>query len=208
MNTLIIGATGGIGQALARVLPQPQILVARKAQVLYSLALAQGAYAVSAEVCNELELAALAQEIAARGGIKTLVYAVGDVKLGGISELARADFERLWNANVLGFALVLKHLGAQLLPEARVYALGARPELVTAKHFAAYASTKAALSSLMRVAELEYKRPMTLVLPPAVQTPFWERLGMKAPKTAIAPEVVARAILADLSRAPNAELRI
>jgi NAD(P)-dependent dehydrogenase (short-subunit alcohol dehydrogenase family) len=208
MNTVIIGATGGIGQALARGLPQPQILVARNPQKLYSLARELGSYAVPAEACNELELSALAQEIAARGGIQTLVYAVGDVALGGVAELSREVFERLWNANLLGFALSLKHLGAHLLPSARVYAIGARPELITTKNFAAYASAKAALSSYARIAELELKRPITVVLPPAVATPFWARLGMNPPKNAIAADVVATALLEDLGKPPSPELRI
>jgi NAD(P)-dependent dehydrogenase (short-subunit alcohol dehydrogenase family) len=208
MNTVILGATGGIGQALARSLPQPQILVARNPQRLYDLARELGSYAVPAEACNELELAALAQEIQARGGIQTLIYAVGDVALGSVTELPRDVYERLWNANLLGFALCLKHLGAHLLPSARVYALGARPELVNAKGFAAYASAKAALSSYARIAEIELKRPITVVLPPAVATPFWVRLGMTAPRNAIAPEVVATALLEDLGKPPSLELRI
>jgi NAD(P)-dependent dehydrogenase (short-subunit alcohol dehydrogenase family) len=208
VNTVIIGATGGIGQALARSLPQPQILVARNPQKLYGLAQELGSYAVPAEACNELELSALSQEIAARGGIQTLVYAVGDVALGGVTQLPREAFERLWNANLLGFALALKHLGAQLAPSARIYVIGARPELVTTKGFAAYASAKAALSSYARIAELELKRPITVVLPPAVSTPFWARLGMNPPKNAIAPEVVAAALLHDLDKAPSSELQI
>jgi NAD(P)-dependent dehydrogenase (short-subunit alcohol dehydrogenase family) len=208
MNTVILGATGGIGQALAHTLPQPHILVGRNSQKLYALARELGSYAVPADVGNELELSALAQEIAARGGIQTLVYAIGDVALGSVTDLPREVYERLWLTNFLGFALSVKHLAAQLTPSARIYVIGARPELVTAKGFAAYASAKAALASHARVLELEQKRPVTVVLPPAVNTPFWARLGMPAPKNAIAPETVAQAILEDLQRSPVAELKI
>jgi short-subunit dehydrogenase len=208
VNTVILGATGGIGQALAYALPKPHILVARNPQKLYAMARELGSYAVPADVGNELELAALAQEIAARGGIQTLVYAIGDVALGAVTDLSRQDYERLWLANFLGFALSLKHLSPQFTSTARIYAIGARPELVTAKGFGAYASAKAALSSHARVVELEVKRPVTVVLPPAVKTAFWARLGMAAPKNAIAPEVVAKAIFEDLGKPASAELRV
>ena len=208
MNTVIIGATGGIGQALTHALPKPQILVARNSKKLFALCQETGAYGIPADVSHELELSALASEIMARGGIQTLIYAVGDVAVGSSLELPRATFERLWEANFLGFALVCKHLGAGLVANARVYTIGARAELVSAKGFGAYASAKAALSAYAPIAALELKRPVTVVLPPAVATPFWQRLNTVAPRNAILPEVVAAGILADLANPPSPELRI
>ncbi len=205
MNTLIVGATGGIGEALARVLPKPQILVARDARKLFSLAQELGVFAVPADVTNELELQALALEVQ---DVQTLVYAVGDVALAPLEGFSVADATRIWQANVLGFQLVCKHLGSRLLPNARVYAIGARPELVTYPGFAAYASAKAALAVSCRIAELELKRSVTLVLPPAVNTAFWQRLGKPVPRNAVQPETIAAGILEDLARMPSAELRI
>ncbi len=208
MNTVIIGATGGIGEALARTLPGPLILGARNAKMLRELARELGAYEVPVDVSKELEVHALAEETKARGGVRTLVYAVGDITPGSIGATERIDLERIWNANVLGFQLVLKHLSPLLEPNARVYAIGARPELITYPGFAGYASAKAALAALCLIAQLELKRPVTLVLPPAVNTAFWQRLGKPAPQNAIEPSVVARAVLQDLTRASSGELRV
>jgi NAD(P)-dependent dehydrogenase (short-subunit alcohol dehydrogenase family) len=206
VNTVIIGATGGIGQALTKVMPQPQILVARDSQRLFALARELGAYAVPADVTHQLEVLALAQEIEARGGIQTLVYAVGDVAFG--SDLTPDMLEKIWGANLHGFEFMCEYLGYLLLPKARVYAIGARPELLKAKGFEVYASAKAALSSYANQARLELQRPVTVVLPPAVNTPFWERLGMSVPPNAIAAEVIALGIFEDLGRASSLELRI
>ncbi len=206
MNTVIVGATGGIGQALARVMPQPQILVARDSQRLFALARELGSYAVPADVTHQLEIMALAEEIKAQGGIQTLIYAVGDVAVG--TDLAPATLERIWGANLHGFEFICQHLGYLLSPTARVYAIGARPELVAAKGFEAYASAKAALSRYAKDAQKTLQCSVTVMLPPAVKTPFWDRLGLPAPRNAIAPEVVAQGILEDLGRVPSLELRI
>jgi cyclic-di-GMP-binding biofilm dispersal mediator protein len=208
VNTVILGATGGIGEALARILPGPLILGARNTKRLRELARDLGAYEVPVDVSKELEVHALAAEVKARGGVRTLVYAIGDIAPGGLETSERTDLERIWNANVLGFQLVLKHLGSQLEPDARIYAIGAQPELIMYPGFAAYASAKAGLAALCRVAQLELKRPVTLVLPPAVNTAFWQRLGKPAPRNAIDPSVVARAMLEDLTRVPSQELRV
>ncbi len=206
VNTVIIGATGGIGQALARVMPHPQILVARDSKKLFALAKELGTYAVPADVTHQLELMALAQEIEARGGIQTLIYAVGDVAIG--TDLTPSVVERIWNANLLGFKFVCQYLSNLLLPSARVYAIGARPELVAFKGFEAYASAKAALSTYARDAEIALHCPITVVLPPAVNTPFWDRLGLPVPRNAVEPEVIALGLLENLRQVPSPELRI
>ena len=208
VNTLIVGATGGIGSSLARILPAPLMLVARDAKKLRELEHETGAYSVKTDICNELELGALAQEVTARGGLKLLVYAVGDIAPSSILDSNATDLERVWRANYLGAYLVFKHLAPLLEPHARVYLLGARQELITFKNFSNYAASKAALESLAKIAALEFKRSVTVVKPPAVDTNFWQKLGTRAPRNAISGDAVAQAIKADLSQAPSFELLI
>ena len=208
VNTLIFGATGGIGASLARTLPAPLILAARNAKKLRELELETGAYAVPTDVCNELELDALAQEVIARGGLKVLIYAVGDIAPSSILELNAQDLERVWRANVLGAQLVLKHFAPLLEQNARAYLLGAKQELVTFKNFAGYAATKAALDSLAAIARLEFQRPIIVVKPPAVDTDFWQKLGARVLRNAISPDAVAQAIALDLEREPKLELQL
>ncbi len=206
VNTLIFGATGGIGSSLARILPGPIILAARNAKKLRELELETGAYAVPTDICNELELDALEQEAVARGGLKILVYAVGDIAPASILESSAQDLERVWRANVLGAQLVLKHFAPLLEANARVYLLGAKSELITFKNFSGYAASKAALDSLAAIARLEFQCSVTVVKPPAVNTDFWQKLGSKAPRNAISADAVAQAIASDLSQPPTLEL--
>ena len=207
MNTVIIGATGGIGAATARTVPGPHILAARDAKALRELANAIGGIAVPTDATRELEVQALGQEAEARGGVKVLVYAAGTIQPASLLDASANDLERVWAVNYLGAQLALKHLGPLLTPDARVFLLGARPELVEFKNFSGYASSKAALSSLSRTAALELKRPVTLVLPGPVDTNFWSKLG-RAPMNAISPQAVAEAIQASLKAEPVAELRV
>ncbi len=207
MNTVIIGATGGIGAATARTLSGPHILAARDAKALRELANAIGGIAVPTDATRELEVQALGQEVESRGGVKTLVYAAGIIVPASLTDASASDLERVWNVNYLGAHLVLKHLGPLLTPDARVFLLGARPELVEFKNFSGYAASKAALASLSRIAALELKRPVTLVLPGPVDTGFWANLG-RAPKNAISAQTVADAIQASLQGEAVAELRV
>jgi NAD(P)-dependent dehydrogenase (short-subunit alcohol dehydrogenase family) len=207
VNTVIVGI-GGIGSALARIAPHPLIVAGRKPATLRALAAETSAYSVPVDVTRDLEVAALASEVAARGGTRVLVYAVGDIAVGALELLSRADLERIWGANVLGVQLVLKHLAPTLEPDARVYVIGARAELTAFKGFAAYAAAKAAVDALARVTTLELGRPITVVKPGAVNTAFWARFGGRAPRNALEPAVVAQAIVDSLARDPVAELPI
>ena len=90
----------------------------------------------------------------------------------------------------------------------RVYLIGARPELVTARGFSQYAASKAALARAAEIARLEHRGVgITLVLPPAVDTALWAQVG-RVPKGAVTPDVVARAIAAHRAAEPTPELRV
>jgi short-subunit dehydrogenase len=205
VNTVIIG-TGGIGTALARTLPAQLILAGRNASSLRSLAKELSAYDVPVDVTKELEVAALAHEVNARGGAKLVIYAVGDIVTGNLTDLSINALERIWGANVLGAQLVLKHLAPTLTADARLYFIGAQANLIEFKGFSAYAAAKAGLETLCRVAAKELKRSVTVVKPPAVNTDFWKRLGQPVPRGAISAERVAEVIVESLAKDAVAEL--
>jgi len=74
--------------------------------------------------------------------------------------------------------------------------------------FSQYAASKGALSKLLEVSRIEARgKIITLVLPPAVDSPLWTQVG-RTPKGAMSPETVAQAIIADRKGEGQAELMV
>jgi NAD(P)-dependent dehydrogenase (short-subunit alcohol dehydrogenase family) len=207
-KTLIVGATGGIGAATARAFAGAGahlILSGRDAGKLDALAAELGAQAHAADLAYESHVRALLEGLES---LDTLVYAAGAALPGPLAEADPAVVRAVWNANYFGALWVLKHGLGRLAPAGRVYLLGARPELVTARGFSQYAASKAALARMAEVARLETRGVgVTLVLPPAVDTPLWTQVG-RTPRGAIPPQDVARAIVADRAGPGQDELRV
>ncbi|WP_337867339.1 SDR family NAD(P)-dependent oxidoreductase [Meiothermus sp.] len=195
MNTLLLGATGGIGQALARGLAGRVgrlWLSGRNGAVLAGLARDLGALAVPTELAHELEVQALAQEV---GPLDLLIYAAGAVQKASLREQGMGDLERLSAANLTGLALVLKY--ATFNPQARGVVLGVYPDLITVPGLSAYVATKLGAEGLLSVARKEFRREgvrFCLVRLPAVATGLWAPLG-GAPKNALHPDEAAARIL-------------
>ncbi len=206
MNTLLLGATGGIGQALARVLAGRVgrlWLSGRKGAVLAGLARDLGALAVPAELGSALEVQALAEEV---GPLDLVLYAAGAVHKAGLREQEMGDLERLTTANLAGLALVLKY--ATFNPQARVVVLGVYPELITIPGLSAYVASKLGAEGLLNVARKEFRREgvrFCLVRLPAVATGLWAPLG-GAPKTALHPDQAASRILEGALAEPMPEV--
>lgn len=212
MTTLIIGATGGIGAATARAFAgrgETLLLSGRDEAKLTELAGQLGAWSRAADVGFESHVQALLGAAAERAGpLDTLVYAAGAARPGPLMEADPAQVRQVWNANYFGALWTLKHGLGRLRAGGRVYLLGARPELVTARGFSQYAASKAALAALVSVTRLEARGAgLTLVLPPAVDTGLWTQVG-RVPRGALAPEEVARAIVEDRAGAGETELRV
>lgn len=208
MNTLIIGATGGIGAATARAFAAQGgtlTLSGRDEDKLSALAGELGAAHHAADVGYESHVKALLDGVE---GLDTLVYAAGVAMPEPLKDADPAKVRAVWNANYFGALWVLKHGLARLNAGGRVYLLGARPELVTARGFSQYAASKAALATAASIARLEARGVgITLVLPPAVDTGLWAQVG-RAPKGAITPDVVAHAVVQDRVGDSQNELRV
>ncbi len=207
MRALIIGAGGGVGSAVVRALNAAPdayalTLVGRDARKLGAL----GGQAVPTDVASELEVQALFDDLPPQD---LIVYAAGDIQPQPLKTTPADAWNRVLDANLTGLFYTLKYADAKLNPGARVFVLGARPELVTFRGFGAYAAAKAGVAALVAVAAQEYKRKasLTLVLPRAVNTDFWRNVG-KPPKDALEPRAVAEAIMQSLAGEPVDELRV
>ena len=205
-HALIIGATGGIGQATARKL-QGQYdltLVGRDQEKLR--ALKSLGTVIPTDVSSELEVNALFEELPT---IDVLIYAVGDIQ-PELIKMANSDaFHRVIEANLTGVFYTLRYAVPKLNKDARVFVLGARPELISYRGFSVYAAAKAGAKALVDIANIELARSasFTLVLPKAVDTEFWNNVG-KAPKDALSPNDVAEAISSSLQGEPVNELLV
>lgn len=205
-HALIIGA-GGIGGAVASRLDGYTLTLAgRNARTLTDLKQQLGADAVLCNLNSELEVKALADTLSK---LDLMVYAAGAIYPEPLTTTSAQHWHETFDANVTGLFYCLKHLAPKFSAGARMFIIGARPELVTLRNFSAYAASKAALAALCQVAALELRRQasLTLVLPKAVRTSFWEGVGTP-PRDALGPDQVAEAIVAALQSEPVAELRV
>jgi short-subunit dehydrogenase len=207
MATLLIGATGGIGGALARSWPQQELwLSGRNEEHLNALAAELKATPIKADVGYESHIKAMFDGLSTPLG--TIVYAAGSAYPEPLNAATPDAVRKIWNANYFGALWVLKYGLPKLAEGGRMYFIGARPELVTVRGFSQYAASKSALAKLLEVARIEARGKMlTLVLPPAVDSPLWQQVG-RTPKGAMSPETVAQAIMADRLGAGQAELMV
>ena len=115
---IITGATGGIGEATAKLFLQEGasvMLVARSADKLKAtcdrLAVDQGIAHFVADAMDEAATAAaVAATIKAFGGVDILFANAGtEGKVGLLEEIALKDFEQVLRTNVLGVWLAIKH---------------------------------------------------------------------------------------------------
>ena len=108
-TTIIVGATGGMGSALARRLAARGValhLVARDTVRLKPLA---GETSATFDVADVLDSEALTKAVqAAEGPVEALVYAVGSIKLKPLARLSPDDFVADLALNALGAAIAIQ----------------------------------------------------------------------------------------------------
>ncbi|MEZ0322108.1 MAG: SDR family NAD(P)-dependent oxidoreductase [Thermus sp.] len=203
MRALILGATGGLGRALAQALKGNELLLsARRAGALRTLAEEVGGKPLPTDLTDELEVRALMEEA---GPLDLLLHAVGLAAKAPLRALGREALEGMMAAHLLTAHLVLKH--ARFRPEARAVFFGAYPNYVQVPGFAAYAAAKAALEGYLGAARKELGREgvyVVVVRLPAVATPLWEPLG-GPPRGALFPEEAARRVLSEVLAEPPPE---
>lgn len=204
MRILILGATGGLGRALAWNLRGHKLfLSARKAKELQALAEEVGGQALPAELTDELEVQALLEEA---GPLDLVFHAVGLAAKASVREVGRGLLEGMLQAHFLSAGLLLKH--ARFQRGSRAVFFGAYPSYVQVPGFAPYAAAKGALEWYLEAARKELKKEgvrVVLVRLPAVATGLWTPVG-GPPKGALSPEEAARKVLEGVLREPPPEV--
>lgn len=110
-KTVIFGATGHMGQAIARQLVadgKPIHLAGRDDGAVAALAAELGASASSFDLTRPDTLAQAVTEASADGQLAGLVWAVGSILLKPLGRLTASDFVDTYQTNVVGAALAVQ----------------------------------------------------------------------------------------------------
>ena len=156
MAAIVIGASGGIGSALAHVLE-------RRGEQVHRLSRGAG----TIDLLNEDSIAQAAVTLARDAPFSRIFVATGVLHAEGFSperNLRDLSADRLLHSfavNAVGPALVARHFLPLLTPEGRFAALSARVGSISDNRLGGwygYRASKAALNQLIRTAAIELAR--------------------------------------------------
>ena len=163
---IITGATGGIGEATAKLFLQEGasvMLVGRSADKLQEtrdrLAVDEGlAHFVADAADEEATAAAVAATIAAFGGVDILFANAGtEGKTNPIEATSRADFEEVLRTNVIGVWLAMKYCVEPMKERGggSIIATASMAGVIGFPAMAPYIASKHAVNGLVKTAALE-----------------------------------------------------
>lgn len=167
---IITGATGGFGQAAARILARSgaQVMLTGRSEATLAPAARElteagyrAAYCAADPTSLEQNEWLVAQTVATFGGIDLLVAAAGTNRPAPIVEQPVADWQAIMDANLKGPYLLCKAAGKVLIDQGRggkvILVSSARSSLGMA-NYSAYCPSKGAIDSLAQALACEWGR--------------------------------------------------
>lgn len=213
---VVVGATGGIGSALTRLLAKAGarlVLAARDGEKLSSLAMELDGevLTVPCDITKPKQVDELFEKaIAQFGQIDALVNAAGAGIMKPYSNLDPADLEAMLDVNLKG-SFYTCQAAAELMQERKsghicnVVGILGKHSMSMAS---AYCASKFAVVGFSKCMAEELKRfgvKFTLFYFGGVNSPFWDNVSLKVErKKMLSPETAAEAIFYALSAEPQA----
>ncbi len=195
-EALIWGASGGIGSALVNQLKAEGWRV-------FGAARREDAIPTTADMTFPFDAsqpasaASIATLVAAEtDGLDLVVYAAGGLTADPLEKLEPQAWQATIVANLDGAFLAARSSLNLLKKDGHLMVIGAYVHKITLPRMGAYVAAKAGLEAFMDVLQKEHRRKrITIVRPPAVDTPMWENVPFNLPQQALSPETVARSML-------------
>jgi NAD(P)-dependent dehydrogenase (short-subunit alcohol dehydrogenase family) len=208
-RALVVGASGGLGGAIARALREqgaPIVVTGRDPSRLAAIADDVGAPRIRLDLAEPTAAdQAVGEAVALLGGLDLVVCCAGTVAFGPLSELDDAVLVRLFEANVFGPIRLARAAARVLGPGSALVMISGVVADHPAAGMAAYSASKAALTGFDRALAREFRRSGIRVLdarPPHLATGLADRpLAGIAPRLGPGrdPATAAAAILDALS---------
>jgi NADP-dependent 3-hydroxy acid dehydrogenase YdfG len=172
---------------------------------------------IAADVTDEHAVAALADRLAADGGVDVVVNAAGAFALARVAETTPESFDDMVAANLRAPFLVIRAFLPPML-DARtghVVTIGSVAGRHAFPQNGAYSASKFGIRGLHAVLELELRGTgvrCTLVEPAATDTGLWDevdpdgRADLPSRTAMLSPDAVADAVLYAITRPPDVAL--
>jgi uncharacterized protein len=208
-RVLLTGATGGLGEAIARALAQRdahQVLSGRRADALAALAAEVGGEALQADLSDRAEVERLA---AAAGDVDVLVANAGLPGSGTLPRLEPADIDRVLEVNLRAPIMLARLLVPGMIERGRgqlVFVASFAGKIPSAGESSIYTATKFGLRGFAHVLRAQLKRKgvgVSLVTPgPVRDAGMFARGGGKTPPfvSPSSPEDVGKAVVRAIER--------
>ena len=208
-RVLLTGATGGLGEAIARALAERRaqlVLSGRRAEALEQLALELGAHAVP---CDLSDRAAVERLAGASGEVDVLVANAGLPGSGTLLKVDQDEIDRVLEVNLRAPIALARRLAPAMVERGRgqlVFVASFAGKVPSAGESSIYTATKFGLRGFAHVLRAQMKRKnigVSLVTPgPVREAGMFARGGGKPPPLigTSTPEDVGRAVVRAIER--------
>jgi NAD(P)-dependent dehydrogenase (short-subunit alcohol dehydrogenase family) len=205
---VVTGGARGIGRALARRFAaggaEAVVVADIDGDGAWTVAREIGGMAIRCDVSRESDVAQLIEKVQIAKGRIDIFCSNAGIAVGGGPEATNAEWQRIWDVNVMAHVFVARHLLPAMLARGEGYILGTVSAAGLLNHvFAApYGVTKAAALSLfewLSIAHGDEGIRVSCLCPQGVKTDMLaaeKRLGLEfLTATALEPEQVADAVV-------------